>query len=52
MERGFIRAEAIAYETLMAVGSLAEAKHQGLLRSEGKQYIVQDGDVLHILFHV
>ncbi len=51
MERGFIRAEVIAWAKLMEVGSLAEAKRQGILRAEGKQYVVQDGDVLHILFH-
>lgn len=52
MERGFIRAEVIAWERLMELGSLAEAKRRGLLRAEGKQYAVQDGDVVHILFHV
>ena len=52
MERGFIRAEAIAWEELMEIGSLAEAKKRGRLRSEGKQYVVQNSDVLHILFHV
>ncbi len=52
MEKGFIRAEAIAWEELMGIGSFAEAKKRGRLRSEGKQYVVQDGDVLHILFHV
>jgi GTP-binding protein YchF len=52
MERGFVRAEAIAWEELMEIGSFAEAKKRGRLRSEGKQYVVQDGDVLHILFHV
>jgi hypothetical protein len=52
MERGFIRAEAISWEELMTIGSFAEAKKQGRLRSEGKGYAVQDGDVLHILFHV
>ena len=52
MERGFIRAEAIAWKELMEIGSFAEAKKRGRLRSEGKQYVVQDGDVLHILFHV
>ena len=52
MERGFIRAEVIAWERLMEFGSLAEAKKHGLLRAEGKQYAVQDGDVVHILFHV
>jgi hypothetical protein len=52
MERGFIRAEAISWEELMGIGSFADAKKQGRLRSEGKQYVVQEGDVLHILFHV
>jgi GTP-binding protein YchF len=52
MEKGFVRAEAIAWEELMEIGSFAEAKKRGRLRSEGKQYVVQDGDVLHILFHV
>jgi GTP-binding protein YchF len=52
MERGFIRAETIGWEELMGIGSFAEAKKQGRLRTEGKQYVVQEGDVLHILFHV
>ncbi|MBI1885378.1 MAG: redox-regulated ATPase YchF [Chloroflexi bacterium] len=52
MERGFIRAEVIPWDRLLEQGSLAEAKKHGLLRTEGKQYAVQDGDVLHILFHV
>jgi len=52
MERGFIRVEVIAWDKLLEMGSLAEAKKRGILRTEGKQYIVQDGDVLHILFHV
>jgi GTP-binding protein YchF len=51
MERGFIRAEAIAWDKLMELGSLAEAKKVGQLRTEGKQYVVREGDVLHILFH-
>jgi GTP-binding protein YchF len=52
LERGFIRAEVVRYEDLVACGSEAEAKKRGLLRTEGKSYIVQDGDVLHILFNV
>jgi GTP-binding protein YchF len=52
MEKGFIRAEAITWTELMEIGSFAEAKKRGRLRSEGKEYVVQDGDVLHILFHV
>jgi len=49
MEKGFIRAEAIGWEELLGCGSLAEARKQGILRTEGKGYVVQDGDVLHIL---
>ncbi len=52
MERGFIRAEVIRFADLVAAGSEAEAKRRGLVRTEGKGYIVQDGDVLHILFNV
>jgi ribosome-binding ATPase len=52
LERGFIRAEVIKYEDLVAAGSEVEAKKRGVLRTEGKQYIVQDGDVLNILFNV
>ncbi len=52
MERGFIRAEVIGFDDLVECGSLAEARKQGLLRLEGKNYIVQDGDVMTILFNV
>jgi len=52
LERGFIRAEVIRYEDLIAAGSEAEAKKRGVMRTEGKAYVVQDGDVLHILFNV
>jgi len=52
LERGFIRAEVVRYEDLVAAGSLAEAKKRGLVRLEGKSYVVQDGDVLNILFNV
>ena len=51
-ERGFIRAEIIAYDDLMACGSLNAAKEKGLLRSEGKEYVVKDGDVVEFLFNV
>ncbi len=51
-ERGFIRAEVIAYPDLAACGSLANARTKGLLRSEGKDYVMQDGDVVNFLFHV
>ncbi|MFC2041840.1 DUF933 domain-containing protein, partial [Chloroflexota bacterium] len=52
MERGFIRAETIGYDDLLKCGSLPEARKRGLLRSEGKNYIVQDGDVITFLFNV
>ncbi len=52
LERGFIRAEVISYDDLVAAGSMEAAKHRGLLRVEGKDYVVQEGDVLHIRFAV
>ncbi|MDR1465370.1 MAG: redox-regulated ATPase YchF [Oscillospiraceae bacterium] len=52
IERGFIRAEVIAYEELMASGNLAAAKEKGLVRSEGKEYVMQDGDVVLFRFNV
>ena len=52
MEKGFIRAEVISYDDLVKCGSLAEARKKGLLRLEGKSYIVQDGDVITFLFNV
>jgi len=52
MERGFIRAETIAFEDLARAGSFKDARDRGLLRIEGKEYIVQDGDVLTIRFSV
>ena len=51
-ERGFIRAEVIAYDDLMACGSMAAAREKGLIRSEGKEYIVQDGDIILFRFNV
>ncbi|MBI4276907.1 MAG: redox-regulated ATPase YchF [Armatimonadetes bacterium] len=52
MERGFIRAEAIAWEALVAAGSLHAARERGLMRLEGKEYLVADGDVVHFRFAV
>jgi hypothetical protein len=52
LERGFIRAEVIAYDDLVTAGSLDAAKHRGLLRVEGKEYIVREGDVMHVRFAV
>lgn len=50
LARGFIRAEVVSYSDLLAAGSLAEARKTGKLRLEGKEYVVQDGDVVHIRF--
>ncbi|MFA4835567.1 MAG: DUF933 domain-containing protein, partial [Dehalococcoidia bacterium] len=52
LERGFIRAEVIGYADLVECGSMAQARPKGLLRLEGKNYIVQDGDVVTILFNI
>lgn len=51
-ERGFIRAEVISYEDLIALGSMAAAKEKGLVRSEGKDYVMKDGDVVLFRFNV
>jgi len=51
-ERGFIRAEVVAYDDLMANGSMAQAKEKGLVRSEGKEYVVEDGDIILFRFNV
>ena len=51
-ERGFIRAEVVSYENLVSLGSYAAAKDKGLVRSEGKEYVVQDGDVVLFRFNV
>jgi GTP-binding protein YchF len=51
-ERGFIRAETVAYEDLVAAGSMHGAKEKGLVRSEGKEYLVQEGDVMLFRFNV
>jgi len=52
MERGFIRAEVITYDDLVKCGNLPEARKKGLIRLEGKSYIVQDGDVITFLFNI
>ncbi|AHD03910.1 redox-regulated ATPase YchF [Paenibacillus larvae] len=51
-ERGFIRAEVVSYDDLINSGSMNGAKEKGLLRLEGKDYVVQDGDVMHFRFNV
>lgn len=52
LQKGFIRAEVIAYAELIALGGLNEAKAKGRLRLEGKEYIVHDGEIVHIRFNV
>ncbi len=51
-ERGFIRAEVVAYDDLMECGSMTAAKEKGLVRSEGKEYVVSDGDIILFRFNV
>ena len=51
-ERGFIRAEVVAFDDLKACGTMAAAKEKGLVRSEGKEYVMQDGDVVLFRFNV
>jgi len=52
LERGFIRAEVIGWEDLLKAGSEANAKKQGIMRTEGKTYPVKDGETIHVLFNV
>jgi len=52
IQRGFIRAEVVGYDDLIAAGGLTEARKLGRLRREGKEYVVQDGDVINFLFNV
>jgi ribosome-binding ATPase YchF (GTP1/OBG family) len=52
IQKGFIRAEVVSYADLMSAGSYAEARKAGTVRLEGKQYLVQDGDVVHFRFNV
>jgi ribosome-binding ATPase YchF (GTP1/OBG family) len=49
LARGFVRAEVVTYDDFKRTGSMKEAKHQGVYRLEGKTYVVQDGDIMHIL---
>lgn len=51
-ERGFIRAEVVSFDDLMACGSMAAAKEKGLVRSEGKEYVMKDGDIVLFRFNV
>lgn len=51
-ERGFIRAEVVSFDDLMSCGSMANAKEKGLVRSEGKEYVMKDGDIVLFRFNV
>ena len=51
-EKGFIRAEVVSFEDLVKYGTMAAVREKGLLRSEGKEYVMKDGDVVHFLFNV
>lgn len=51
-EKGFIRAEIVAYDDLMKCGSMAAAKEKGLVRLEGKEYVMQDGDIVLFRFNI
>ena len=52
LQRGFVRAEVVAYDDLTSLGSMNEAKSKGKLRLEGKEYLVKDGDIMHIRFNI
>ena len=52
LQKGFIRAEVVSYEDLISLGGMAEARAKGKLRLEGKDYIVQDGEIMHVRFNV
>jgi len=52
LQRGFVRAEVVAYEDLISLGGMTEAKTKGKLRLEGKEYLVKDGDIMHIRFNI
>jgi GTP-binding protein YchF len=52
LQKGFIRAEVVAYQDLVELGGMAEARAKGKLRLEGKEYVVQDGEIVHIRFNV
>jgi GTP-binding protein YchF len=52
IERGFIRAETVGYDDFIECGTMAEARNRGLFRQEGREYVVQDGDIVNFLFSV
>jgi len=52
IERGFIRAEVVKYDSIKELGSMAKVREKGLFRLEGKEYIVADGDIINFRFNV
>jgi ribosome-binding ATPase YchF (GTP1/OBG family) len=52
LEKGFIRAEVISSDDFLRCGSMAKAKMEGKLRLEGKEYVVKDGEIVHVRFNV
>ena len=52
LQKGFIRAEVVTYEDLVTLGGLSEARGKGRLRLEGKEYILQDGEIMHVRFNI
>jgi len=52
LQKGFIRAEVVSYDDLVGLGGMAEARAKGKLRLEGKEYIVQDGEIMHVRFNI
>jgi ribosome-binding ATPase YchF (GTP1/OBG family) len=52
LQKGFIRAEVISYQDLVSLGSMSEARAKGRLRLEGKDYVLQDGDIMHVRFNL
>ena len=52
IQRGFIKAEVVSYDDLIKEGSMVAAKEKGLVRSEGKEYVMQDGDIVLFKFNV
>ncbi len=52
LQKGFIRAEVVGYQDLLTLGGMAEARSKGKLRLEGKDYVVQDGEILHVRFNL
>ena len=52
LQKGFIRAEVVSYDDLIALGGLSEARAKGRLRLEGKEYVLQDGEIMHVRFNI